>query len=122
MSFLSKLLNCNQKTKEIKKTDIGVKIQSISGESAQSVLTEYENEYVRLGLTIDVTEDEKELVSVIASSILAGSESDIQFKVKFVRGIDTDKMNAIAAISAISAGDYPDSVFGLVSIREIVNQ
>jgi len=117
MSFLSRLLKGNKKIEE---PDSGVTIQRVSRESHHSVSTESENDYVRLGLTADVTEDEKELVSVIASSILAGSKSDVQFKVKSVRGIDMDKINAIAAISAIAAGDYPESVFRLVSIKEVI--
>jgi hypothetical protein len=44
---------------------------------------------------------------------------DSKFRVKSVTGIDTDKEIAAAIVSAVAAGDHPDSHFRLVSITEV---
>lgn len=67
----------------------------------------------------EITEEEKELVAVVASSIAAGSHPDAKFKVKSIQGIDTDKEIAAAVVSAVLAGDRPESAFRLVSITEV---
>lgn len=73
----------------------------------------------KVDFTREITEEEKELVAVIASSIAAGSEPDAKFKIKSIQGIDTDKEIAAAIVSAVLAGDRPDSAFRLVSITEV---
>lgn len=67
----------------------------------------------------EVSLEEKELVSVIASAIMAGEKTDSQFVVKEVIGIDTDKEIVAAIVSAIASGDNPDSHFVLKSIEEV---
>lgn len=72
-----------------------------------------------IDMTLEVSEEEKEIVSLIASAIASGDHPDAKFKVISVKGIDTDKEMAAAIVSAMAAGDHPNSNFRLKSIREI---
>ncbi len=75
-----------------------------------------------IDFTMDVSEEEKETVSVIASAIAAGSWPDSTFRIRNIRGIDTGREIAAAIVSAVMAGDRPDSQFRLVSVTEVKNE
>lgn len=64
----------------------------------------------------EVDADEKELVSVIASSILAGDKNDSSWKLKKVLRRNDEKAIVTAIASAILAGDQPESTFKVRSI------
>lgn len=69
--------------------------------------------------TMEVSEEEKETVSVAATAIAAGSWPDSTFRIRNVRGIDTGREIAVAIVSAVMAGERPDSRFRLVSVTEV---
>lgn len=69
--------------------------------------------------TLPVTEEERELISVIVSSIAAGNYSDSTFQITNVTRIDTDKEIAAAIAAAIATENHPDSQFVLKSIERI---
>lgn len=73
----------------------------------------------KVSFTRDISSEETELATVIASAVAAGSMPDSKFRVKSVTGIDTDKEIAAAIVSAVAAGDHPDSHFRIVSITEV---
>ena len=68
---------------------------------------------------LEVDQEEKELVSVIASSIVAGERSESELRVKNVFLRNEEKAVAVAISSAILAGDCPESTFQLKSITRI---
>lgn len=70
-------------------------------------------------MTLEVTEEEKELVSVIASAIASGDNPDSSFRIKSIKRIDVDKEIAAAIVAAVAAGDNPNASFRLRSIKEI---
>ncbi|MBU5310975.1 hypothetical protein KQI38_02960 [Tissierella carlieri] len=72
-----------------------------------------------LDLLLEVSDEEKELVSLIASVIASGDHLDAKFKVTSIKGIDIDKEIAAAIVSAIAAGDNQNSNFRLKSITQI---
>lgn len=67
----------------------------------------------------NISAEEKEIVAVISSAIVAEGSQDSKFRVKSITGIDMDKEIAAVIISAVAAGDHPNSNFRLVSIKEI---
>lgn len=73
----------------------------------------------KVDFTREISFEEQELVTVIASAVAAGSHPDSAFRVKRVVGIDTEKEVAAVIAAAVAAGGYPDSKFRLVSIKEI---
>lgn len=80
-----------------------------------------EDEYVKAGLTRTITEEERELVSVIASAIMAGDRPHSQFRIQSVIGIDEDKEAAAVIAAAIAARDYPHAAFKLISVEAAEN-
>lgn len=72
-----------------------------------------------IDFTLPVNEDEKELVSVIASSIAAGDHPNSSFRVTHIEKIDTDKEIAAAIVAAVMVHDKKDATVRLVSIQEI---
>ncbi|WFA08135.1 hypothetical protein [Tissierella sp. Yu-01] len=77
---------------------------------------------LELDMTLEVSKEEKEVISVIASAIASGDNPDSTFKVKSIKRIDTDKEIAAAIVSAVATGDNPNSSFRLKSIKEIKNK
>ena len=75
-----------------------------------------------LDFTCPVTDEERETVSVIASSILAGDRPDSIIKVRSVTGIDLDKEAAAAIVGAVLSAERSDTVFRLKSITEITQE
>lgn len=69
-----------------------------------------------------ITDEEHEIVSVIASSILAGDRPDSTIKIKSVTGIDQDKEAAAAIIGAALSVERSNTVFRLKSITEITQK
>lgn len=115
MNFL-KLIFSNKKEQKNFEENPNVDMYS---ESFKSNKLEYIDDYTKLGLTREVTEEEKEIVSVIASAIFVGDSSGMNVRIKSVVGIDEVKIAAIATISAIATDDHPNSAFRLLSIKEI---
>ena len=73
-----------------------------------------------IDFSVPVTsEEEKELVSVIASAIAVGDDPDSNIRVKSIMGIDTEKEIAAGIAAAIAAENYMDSNFILKSIERI---
>jgi len=85
------------------------------------VTLEDEDEYVRIGLTRTITDEEREVASVISSAIMAGERPYSQFRIKSVIGIDEDKEAAAVIAAAIAARDYPQAVFKLISVEEVTD-
>lgn len=81
--------------------------------------TEVEDDYIRLGIAYPASAEEKELVSVITSAIMAGDNPDTNVKVKNVYAIDEDKEVAAVMACAIAADDQPSSSFKLKSITQL---
>ena len=80
-------------------------------------------EKVTSGLTIEeflpVDQDEKELVTLIASSILAGDRPNSEYRVKTILRRNDEKAVVTAIASAIMAGDNPESTFQVRKIKRI---
>ena len=74
---------------------------------------------LNVDMTLEVSDEEKELVALIASAIASGDNPEAEFRVASIKGIDVDKEVAAAIVSAIAAGDNPNSNFILKSIKEI---
>ena len=72
-----------------------------------------------LAFFVPVSEEEKELVSVIASAIAAGDHPDSKISVKNVMAVDTEKEIVAVIAAALAAEDYPNSHFHLKSIERI---
>ena len=64
----------------------------------------------------EVDPNEKELVTVIASSILAGDKSDSSWRLKKILLRNDEKAIVTVIASAILAGDKPESTFRVRSI------
>jgi hypothetical protein len=73
----------------------------------------------RLVFLVPVSEEEKELVSVIASAIAAGDHPDSKIRVKNVMAVDAEKEIVAVIAAALAAEDYPNSHFHLKSIKRI---
>ncbi|MGP6138767.1 hypothetical protein [Jeotgalibaca sp. A127] len=69
--------------------------------------------------TLPIDDEEKEVVSVIVSSIAAEHYSGKKFHIKKITRIDTDKEIAAAIVGAIAANDQPDANFVLRKIERI---
>jgi|GEM_PF-2545459 len=82
----------------------------------QEVVTDI---YTRLGLTCEMNAEERELVTVIASAIMAGSQTDTTLKIKQVVKIDKQKEIAAVIAAAIAAQNFPESTFRLIAVNEI---
>ena len=75
-----------------------------------------------LDFSCPVTDEEREIVSVIASSILAGDRPESTVKVRSITGIDLDKEAAAAIVGAVLSAERSDTVFRLKSITEITQE
>ena len=74
----------------------------------------------RIVLTKEIfNQEEKELVSLITSSIASSDYPYSKFKINSIQEIDVDKEEAIAVVSSVLANDRPSSKFRCVSINEI---
>ena len=84
------------------------------------VYNEIDTDYVLKGLTDEVEDAaEKELVSVIAASILAGNQPDSEFRVKRILRVNEDRKRAVLITAAIASNDAPNSQFRLHKVEEI---
>ncbi len=63
-------------------------------------------------------EEERDIVSIIASAIVSSDLSDATVRVKSVRRVDVDKEAAAVIAAAVMANDSPESTFRLISIEE----
>jgi hypothetical protein len=66
-----------------------------------------------------ISDEERELVAVVTSAVLAGSNDSSHMRVRNVTGIDLEKEIAAAIVGAIASGDHPNSQFRLKSIARI---
>lgn len=98
------------------------KTQVALPETREADISEPPYVHPRVDFTMDISEEEKETVSVVASAIAAGSWPDSSFRIKSIRGIDTGREIAAAIVSAVMAGERPDSRFRLVSVTEVKNE
>jgi len=112
MGFFSRLFSTNKSLEQ--KTDAGLNEQL-----PWNIQSFEEDEYIRTGLTRPITDEEKEIASVIASAIMAGDHLQSQIRVKSVIGIDEGKEAAAVIAAAIAARDYPHAAFKLVSVEEV---
>lgn len=69
--------------------------------------------------SLPVSEEEKEIVSVIISAIAAEHYSGKKFRINEITRIDTDKEIAAAIVGAIAANDKPNANFVLRKIERI---
>ena len=93
-------------------------------ESANSSQEEkMKNKAVKPKLTIEeflpVDQDEKELVTLIASSILAGDRSSSEYQVKTILRRNDERAVVAAIASAVVAGDCPESTFQIRKIERL---
>lgn len=95
------------------------KTQEALPEACEADITDPVGVHPRVDFTMEVSEEEKETVSVVASAIAAGSWPDSTFRIRSIRGIDTGREMAAAIVSAVMAGERPDSRFRLVSVTEV---
>lgn len=65
-----------------------------------------------------VADEEKELVSLITSCIVASDQPKSKTQIKSVSEIDIDKEMAVVLVSTILAQDYPQSQFRCVKVEE----
>ena len=79
----------------------------------------FRDDYVRLGIAKPAGQEEKELVSIITSAIMAGDNPDTHFKIKNVYAIDENKEVAAVVAAAVAAGDKPNSHIRLKSVVEL---
>lgn len=70
------------------------------------------------GITYTVSTEEKEIVSVLLTSILAGSNPDSRFKIKDIVGIDQDKQLAGMMAAMIATGDNPTASYKIISVKD----
>lgn len=91
----------------------------VSQEISASASTPEVPALAKVDFTREISYEEQELVTVIASAVAAGSHPDSAFRVTRVVGIDTEKEVVAVIAAAVAAGEYPDSKFRLVSIKEI---
>ena len=66
-----------------------------------------------------ISDEEREVVAVVTSAVLAGSNESAYMRVRNVTGIDTDKEIAAAIVAAISTHDKPEGSFRLHSITRV---
>lgn len=66
-----------------------------------------------------ISDEEREVVAVVTSAVLAGSNESAHMRVRNVTGIDTDKEIAAALVAAIAAHDKPEDSFRLHSITRV---
>ncbi|SHJ32578.1 hypothetical protein [Lutispora thermophila] len=115
MSFFRRFFSANKHIEQ--KTETALK--EILPHEVQ-VTEDEEDECVRVGLTRTITDEEREIVSLIASAIMAGDRPFSQFRIKSVIGIDEDKEAAVVIAAAIAAKDYPNAAFKLISVEEVI--
>ena len=75
--------------------------------------------YTSLGLVKPVTDAERELVAVLAASILSGDQPDSTFVLKSVQAIDEERMHIAVIAASLAAMEYPDSVMRITKITPI---
>lgn len=114
MSFLSRLFKREEAKQPVDASE--------TKQMEQPSLTEIDRRYVNRGLTDIPTDEEKELVSVIAASIMAGNQPDSEFKIKRILKINQERERAVAITAAIMTNDLPTSQFRLVKIEEVEKQ
>ncbi len=78
------------------------------------------NEIEEVNFYRPITSEEKELVSVISTSIAAGDNPNSKFRIVDIQAVDTDKEIAAAIVAAFAANNNPNSHFVLKSIEEVV--
>ena len=75
------------------------------------------------GMYIDdflpVDAEERELVTVIAGSVLAGDQKDSEYQVKTILRRNDEKAVVAAIASAVLAGDHPESSFQVRTIKQV---
>lgn len=87
----------------------------------EPVLSPVKTEKIKKGVdfTRPVTEEEKELVSLILGVIASEHDSGKHFHVQHIEGIDTEKEIVSAIVGAVAANDNPQSHFKITSIERI---
>ncbi|MGT2756827.1 hypothetical protein [Streptococcus ovuberis] len=65
---------------------------------------------------IPASQEDYDLVSLIATAIAAGDRPDSQFVVKRIMQRNPEALTVSLIASSIAAGDYPDSQFAIKSI------
>lgn len=87
----------------------------------EPVLSLVQTEKIKKGVdfTRPVTEEEKELVSLISGVIASEHYSGKHFRVQHIDGIDTEKEIVSAIVGAVAANDNPHSHFKITSIERI---
>lgn len=68
---------------------------------------------------LPVNQEEKELVTLIASSILAGDRQNSEYHVKKIYRRNDERAVVAAIASSILAGDSPESTFQIRTIERI---
>lgn len=72
--------------------------------------------------TIEATQEEIEVVSILTSAIMAANQEDSKFKIRSVRRIDEDKIAAAAIVASILAQDKSESTVRLVGVKEVIGR
>lgn len=88
-------------------------------EKSSAVTTPIKNdldEWQALSGYIPASQEDYELVSVIATAIAAGDRPESQFVVKRILQRNPEALTVSLIASSIAAGDYPDSQFAVKSI------
>lgn len=116
MGFFKKLFSSSKTIGEKNALNRGIPAASAAPAPPVNVP---EDDYSRLGLTVPIADSEKELVSVIASAVLAGDNPNAKIRVKSVVGINTEKEIAGIVACAVASGANPNSKYRIVSITEI---
>lgn len=77
-----------------------------------------ETDWEELPAYIDVDEEERELVSVIASSIAAGDNPESQFVIKKIQKISPEARKVSIIATALAAGNDSKSEFVIKKIKQ----